>query len=71
MQIKVLQHITMMRHELSDAHHQLKVLALMDQLTGLYNRAQFETSVKEKIAEANRYKQNIAIIFVDFLSNSH
>lgn len=47
------------------ANEKLEVLAVMDELTGLYNRRAFMTITKQNIALKNRKKSNVLLVFFD------
>lgn len=63
--IKAMQRIAEMRNRLFATMEELRKLTSRDVLTGLYNRFQFELTLKEKIAEANRYQCKLALLFID------
>ena len=44
---------------------QLEAMASKDGLTGLYNRATFDTRIVEELSRAGRYKHPISIMFLD------
>lgn len=39
--------------------------ATQDSLTGLYNRAEFERQLLERVAEANRHESSLALLYLD------
>ena len=54
--------------DVSSRRHREKALVRktqFDSLTGLYNRAEFELLLRSHIAEANRNKSSIALLYVD------
>jgi diguanylate cyclase (GGDEF)-like protein len=73
--IKAMQRISDMRKKLYDATCKLGLLSSTDTLTGIYNRLQFNTSIKEKLAYAKRHNTMLALLFIDLdnfkLVNDH
>ena len=63
--IKAMQRISEMQKKLFHTAQELKVLSSTDTLTGVYNRFQFEKSIKEKLAAADRAKLTVALMFID------
>ncbi len=63
--IKAMQRISDMRQELITTSHQLERLSSTDTLTGLYNRFQFERSLVEKLAAAERHHRLMGLMFID------
>ncbi len=63
--IKAMQRISEMRKKLYNTAQELKVLSSTDTLTGTYNRFQFEKSIKEKLAAADRHGLMLTVMFVD------
>lgn len=63
--IKAMQRIADMRKKLLDLTNRLSVLSSTDSLTHLYNRYQFQKTLQEKIAESNRNKEKMALLFLD------
>jgi len=63
--IKAMQRISDMRNKLCDLTTKLLALSVNDTLTGLYNRLKFNQELAEKMAEARRHKDNIALLFID------
>lgn len=63
--IKAMQRISDMRQKLFETTKKLSALSSIDSLTGIYNRFQFDKTIKEKIAHTNRYKKMIALLFLD------
>lgn len=53
------------RQELERAHQDFYELALVDSLTGLYNRRHFIKRLKEELREAERYRRSPAFLLVD------
>ncbi len=51
--------------ELKEAENRNHLQAITDHLTGLLNRQGFENTLDEKIAEADRKKEELACLFVD------
>ncbi|WP_165840041.1 diguanylate cyclase [Motiliproteus coralliicola] len=50
---------------ISGYNRQLKVLASVDQLTGINNRYSLDTKLGDQIKIANRYDRNLSLIFFD------
>ncbi len=63
--IKAMQRIAEMKKKLLLTTEELKVLSSTDPLTGTYNRLQFEKSIKEKIATADRQNLTLGLLFID------
>lgn len=63
--IKAMQRISVMRENLYEATKKLSILSSTDALTGAYNRLQFNKSIKEKIHQASRQKNLLALLFLD------
>lgn len=63
--IKAMQRIADMRQHLIRLTNQLRLLSSTDPLTGLYNRLQFEKSIREKIAFAKRQNESVFLLFMD------
>jgi diguanylate cyclase (GGDEF)-like protein len=63
--IKAMQRIAEMRNKLFTTTKELEALSSIDTLTDVYNRFQFERTIKEKITEANRHDFKLAVLFVD------
>lgn len=63
--IKAMQRIAEMRQKLFQMTEELKILSSTDVLTELYNRFQFEKTVKEKLAESDRYQNGVTLMFID------
>lgn len=54
--------------DVSSRRHREKVLvqkSQLDSLTGLYNRAEFETLLRSRIADANRNQSSVAVLYLD------
>ena len=51
--------------ERKKAEEEIHRMAMSDSLTGLANRNQFNSRLKESIAQANRYKQNMVLMLID------
>ena len=52
-------------------HERIKLLGLMDALTGAYNRRYFETRCHEEVAHARRYSQPLSCMFLDIDKFKH
>ena len=63
--IKAMQRIADMQEKLYEVTRKLRVLSSTDVLTGIDNRLQFNKTIKTKIADANRYNSNLALLFLD------
>jgi len=63
--IKAMQRISDMQHQLFEATQKLSALSSTDALTGVYNRLQFDRTIKEKIYYSNRYNKLLALLFID------
>lgn len=63
--IKAMQRISDMRKNLCDAKRKLMILSSTDALTGIYNRFQFDKTLKEKIAHTHRHQCAFALFFMD------
>lgn len=63
--IKSMQRIADMRQKISNLSQELATLSSVDILTGLYNRQQFEKTLKEKLSEADRYNSIVTLMFID------
>ncbi len=63
--IKAMQRIAEMRNKLFNMTEELRVLSSTDQLTGVYNRRQFERSLLERLSAAERHKHKVALMFID------
>lgn len=63
--IKAMQRISKMRLELIKKTDELNRISTTDVLTGLYNRFHFEKVIRKKMAAAQRYNHNMALLFVD------
>lgn len=57
--------IDQLNANLTDANHRLQKLAQTDALTGLPNRRLLEDRVEVSIARAQRYRQSMALLFLD------
>jgi len=53
------------KEELRVSHGKLKSLAVIDELTGLFNRRYFNTRLQEEFERANRYDHPIALMMID------
>jgi diguanylate cyclase (GGDEF)-like protein len=63
--IKAMQRIADMRQKLFETSQKLFLLSSTDPLTGIYNRLQFERSIREIISAADRYNHMMALLFID------
>lgn len=63
--IKAMQRIADMRQKLFETSQKLFLLSSTDPLTGIYNRLQFERSIKEIASAADRYNHMVALLFID------
>lgn len=63
--VKAMQRIADMRHKLIKISENLARLSSTDTLTGLYNRLQFDKSIIEKVAAADRHNDKVALMFID------
>ncbi len=63
--IKAMQRIADMRQKLFDTTQKLYLLSSTDTLTGVYNRHQFDRSLKEILAAANRHHYITGLLFID------
>ena len=63
--IKAMQRISDMRKRLFDLTKELDLLSITDPLTRLYNRLQFDRTLKEKLRWAEQRGIKIALLFID------
>jgi len=63
--IKAMQRISDMRQKLFETTQKLYLQSSIDSLTGVYNRFQFDRTLKEVTAAADRYQHTSALLFVD------
>lgn len=63
--IKAMQRISDMRQELFEATQKLFLLSSTDPLTGVYNRLQFDRTIKEILTGAERFGYMVALLFID------
>lgn len=63
--IRAVQNIIDVREELVKTKQQFYSLSSLDALTGAYNRLQFDRSIDEMIATANRHHFKLALFIVD------
>lgn len=63
--IKAMQRIADMRQKLFETSQKLYQLSSTDPLTGIYNRLQFDRSIREIFLAAQRYHYLIALLFID------
>lgn len=63
--IKAMQRIADMRKKLYETTQKLYLLSSTDSVTGLYNRLQFERSLKETLADVDRHHHTMALLFLD------
>jgi diguanylate cyclase (GGDEF)-like protein len=52
-------------------HERIKLVGLVDALTGAYNRRYFETRCHEEVAHARRYRQPLSCMFLDIDKFKH
>jgi len=63
--IKAMQRISDMRQKLFETTQKLYLQSSIDSLTGVYNRFQFDRTIKEVTAAADRFRYTLALLFVD------
>lgn len=63
--IKSMQRIANMRRKLFETTKQLHLLSSTDGLTHIFNRLQFDKTIKEKVASAYHSRQKLALLFLD------
>jgi len=63
--IKAMQRIADMRYQLFETTKKLSILSATDALTGVYNRFQFDRTIRERIARARRMGNTFALFFLD------
>lgn len=63
--IKAMERISDMRQRLFETTQKLYLISSTDVLTGIYNRLQFNRTMKEIILAAERYHYMIALLFID------
>ncbi len=63
--IKAMQRISDMRQQLFDTTQKLYLQSSTDSLTGVYNRFQFDRTIKEATSAADRFQFTLALLFVD------
>lgn len=63
--IRAMERIADMRQKLFATTQKLYLMSSTDSLTGTFNRLQFDRSIKEIIAAADRYKHTSALLFID------
>lgn len=63
--IKAMQRISDMRQQLFETTQKLYLQSSTDSLTGVYNRYQFDRTLKEVAAAADRFHYTSALLFVD------
>jgi len=51
--------------QLARTNEKLEELALLDGLTGLYNRRSFNDDIKDNLRESERTEENVALLFID------
>ena len=52
-------------HQLEDLLRQVEIMAITDQLTGIYNRRRLETVLEEEFRRTIRYKSPLACLMID------
>ena len=57
--------LTQMRDELTTINHTLQLLALLDGLTGLANRRQFDTYLYQSLERSRKERQPLSLIMID------
>jgi diguanylate cyclase (GGDEF)-like protein len=63
--IKAMERIVEMRGKLCETSKELSKLSSIDSLTGIYNRLQFDKTIKSKINEADNRDRLLALMFID------
>lgn len=63
--IKAMQRISDMRQKLFETTRKLFLLSSTDSLTGVYNRLQFDRSIKEILMASDRLHHKVALLFID------
>ncbi len=63
--IKAMQRISDMRLKLFEMTQNLYLMSSTDSLTGVYNRLQFDRSIKEILAATDRNHKKAALLFID------
>ncbi len=63
--ITAMQRIADMRNKLFETTEKLYRLSAIDVLTGVYNRLQFDRSLKEILSDSDRYEHKIALLYLD------
>ncbi len=58
-------HFNSLLATLQEYYEQMKMLATIDALTGLFNRRGFETHLKEEIIRSRRYEHNFSLLLLD------
>lgn len=53
------------RHLISMLHENVRMQALSDQLTGLYNRRYFMNQIEQQVGRARRYEQPLSLLMID------
>lgn len=51
--------------DLHDAIHKEKELAMIDPLTGIFNRRMFYSEIKRELAQLKRYKRTFCVVYID------
>lgn len=59
------EHINILIHHLKNRDAKIVSGAITDQLTGAYNRLYFSEYMSKRLAQADRYEENLALIMVD------
>lgn len=63
--IRAMQRISDMRQKLFETTQKLYLQSSTDALTGIYNRFQFDRSIKDILHSADRFGHHIALLFID------
>jgi len=59
------EHINILIHHLKKRDAKIVTGAITDQLTGAYNRLYFTEYMGKRLAQANRYEENLSLIMID------
>lgn len=59
------EHINILIHHLKKRDAKIVTGAITDPLTGVYNRFYFSEYMTKRLAQANRYEENLALIMID------
>lgn len=63
--IEISEHLVTLIHSLGESHNKLKIIAIKDSLTDLYNRNYLNEIIKSEVEKVKRYKENTSIIMID------